>query len=943
MSTPAPALRSTPAARPARGTGDEPPAAPGATPGPAVPAAPAEPAGSSGHQDGARAVRPLWRMLLARPQFVVCAGILLVLGLLVALAPLIAPYDPLTQDLRNTLSGPTGSHLLGTDDLGRDVLSRLLVGGRQTLLGVVQALITFLLVGTSLGLVAGMSRGAADVVITRLAELLLSVPAFIILLVTLSIVPGNMTMAMVLLGILTSPLLIRVVRATTRSVRGELFVRGARTMGLTESQITVRHVLPRLAGPIIVQATIFSGTVIIAETGLGYLGFGVPLPSPSWGNMVETASQNITRAPWLLVPTGGTIILTIMSFMLMGDAIRDAVAERWSGRSLAGSSPHRRRRPASRATASGGAGSASDGGAGAAGDSGAAGAAGAGQEEDGARPGAEPVLDVQGLTVAVDTDRGERTLVEDISFEVRPGETVCLVGQSGSGKSVTSLAVLGLDRGTRVVSGRVRVGGTDMLAGSPEERRRLRMRAFGYITQDPQPSLDPSMRVGDLLNRLVRLHQGLSRSQARPVVRDLLEKVRIPDPDAVARRYPHQLSGGMAQRIVIAAALSARPRVLVADEPTTALDVTVQAEILSLLHQLCDEDDSMALLLVTHDWGVVADIADRVIVMKDGRIVERSSAERVFEHPEHAHTREMLASDPARLPVHEERPTARDLVTIEDLVITYPSRDARGRATTVTAVDGVDLRVQAGRTLGLIGESGSGKSSIGNTIVGLARASSGTMTLHGAEGAPDVDLLAAGASQRRALARRVQIIFQDPYGSLNPVRTIGSTLVEPLVLAHGMGRRDADARVREALDRVGMPAATMDRFPAQFSGGQRQRIAIARAIVLRPELIVCDEPVSALDLTIQDQVLRLLAELQDELGMAYLFISHDLAVVRSFCDSIAVMHRGRIVEQGAAGDVILRPEHPYTRSLLDAAPIPDPSVQRRRSMQAVRYTQSRAA
>ncbi|WP_051171988.1 dipeptide ABC transporter ATP-binding protein [Microbacterium indicum] len=845
-----------------------------------------------------RVVQPLWRVLLARRQFVVCAAILVVLTIAVALAPVIAPYAPTQQDLMAALQGPSLVHPLGTDDLGRDVLSRMLYGGQATLLGVVQALVVFLVVGVALGLVAGMSRGVADTIITRLAEVLLSVPAFILLLVTLSILPGNMTVAMMALGLLTSPLLIRVVRGTTRTVRGELFVRGARTMGLTEGQITLRHVLPRLAGPIIVQATIFSGTVIISETGLGYLGFGVQLPQPSWGNMVQTASENITRSPWLLVPTGGIIIVTIMSFMLLGDSVRDAVAERWTGSSRAGRRAARRAKPV------------------------------AGVEK---RASTNALLEVQDLTIVVDGPTGSTTLVENVSFRLDRGETLCLVGESGSGKSVTSLAVLGLSRGTRVESGRIVVDGREVTAGDADRMRRLRTELFGYITQDPQPSLDPSMRIGDLLVQLIRLHQGIGRKAARAEALALLERVRIPDPVAVARRYPHQLSGGMAQRVVIAAALSAEPKILVADEPTTALDVTVQAEILALLHELCDQDDSMSMLLVTHDWGVVADIADRVIVLRDGQIVEQQTADGIFAAPAHAHTQAMLSADPARLEIHPVREETETLLAVRDLEIAYAGRDARGRSVTTTAVAGIDLDLHRGRTLGLIGESGSGKSSVGNAIVGLVEPTGGSILLG------DEELVGTSRRRRRELSARVQIIFQDPYGSLNPVRTIGATLAEPLVLAHGRSASDAKKTVREALERVGLPAAAADRYPAQFSGGQRQRVAIARAIVLRPEIIVCDEPVSALDLTIQEQVLELLTELQDDLGVAYLFISHDLSVVRSFCDDVAVMYRGSLVETGTAQAVIGSPQHAYTRSLLDAAPVPDPAVQRRRSLEAVRY------
>ena len=378
--------------------------------------------------------------------------------------------------------------------------------------------------------------------------------------------------------------------------------------------------------------------MIISETGLGYLGFGVALPEPSWGNMVQTASENITRAPWLLIPTGGVIIVTIMSFMFLGDAIRDAVADRWSGQS--------KRKRVKRAPV---------------------------LAEDAtalsSAPAAAALLDVKDLTIVVDTPTGPATLVENVSFSLHHGESLCLVGESGSGKSVTSLALLGLSRGTRVASGSITIDGVDMSTKSSEALRKLRASEFGYITQDPQPSLDPSMRVGDLLAQLVRLHQGVDKTTARGVVVELLERVRIPDPEAVAKRYPHQLSGGMAQRVVIAAALSATPKVLIADEPTTALDVTVQAEILALLHELCDNDESMALLLVTHDWGVVADIADRVIVMRNGTLVEEAPAAQIFTAPEHPHTREMIAADPARLEIHPERPATETLIEIRGLEI----------------------------------------------------------------------------------------------------------------------------------------------------------------------------------------------------------------------------------------------------------------------------------
>ncbi|WP_157007498.1 dipeptide ABC transporter ATP-binding protein [Agromyces laixinhei] len=876
-----------------------------------------EPLASSSNAPDPRAsggaVRPLWRLLARRPQVVVCSAMLAVIIAAVALAPVIAPFPPLAQDLTAVLQGPSAAHPLGTDDLGRDILSRILYGGRSTLLGVAQALLVFLAVGISTGLIAGMARGWLDGFFTRGAEVLLSVPSFIVILVVLTIFPGSMTTAMISVGILTSPLLMRVVRGNTRLIRNELYVRSARSMGLSETQITVRHVLPRLAGPIIVQATIFAGAVIMIETGLGYLGFGESLPNPSWGNLITTASENLNLQPWLLVPTGGIIIITVLCFTLLGDGLRDTVAERWSG---ATATPRRRRRrsPASAAPPSS--------------------TRNAHRRNDPDPAATGSMLRVTGLTVVADAPEGETPLIEDVTFDVRAGETLCLVGESGSGKSITALSILGLTRGPRIARGEVWAGDVELTSLPPEKLAAVRGTTFGYITQDPQPSLDPSKRVGDLLTQLVRLHTGVGKSAARKRSIELIATVGIPDAEAVARRYPHQLSGGMAQRIVIAAALSANPSVLIADEPTTALDVTVQAEILGLLHELCDGDDSMTLLLITHDWGVVADIADRVAVMYRGHIVEEGPVREIFARPQHAFTRGMLDHEPDRQP-RRGTASAREaepLLVVDDLRVHYASRDMNDKKVELRAVKGVSLGIGSGRTLGLVGESGSGKSTVGSAIAGLVPVTGGSIVFDGEE------IANAEPARRRMLTQQIQVIFQDPFGSLNPVRPVGSTLSEPLRLAHGLSQKTADERVRATLERVGLDASAAKRYPAQFSGGQRQRVAIARALVLEPRLIICDEPVSALDLSIQAQVLDLLAELQRDLGIAYVFISHDLSVVRNFCDEIAVMYRGEIVEAGETEAVCTAPSHEYTRSLLQAAPVADPAYQAGRSREAVRYT-----
>lgn len=858
---------------------------------------------ASGGPRDTRAVRPLWRHLLAKPSVVLASIVLTLIVLAVVFADLFAPHSPLAQDLSSVFALPTAEHPLGTDDLGRDVLSRILYGGRGTLLGIIQAVAVFLALGISLGLISGLSDGWADRLIARLTEMIMSVPTIIIILVVLTILPGSMTAAMIAAGVLASPLLIRLIRGNTKSLRSELYVKAALASGLTRGQVAIRHILPRLIGPILVQATVFGASAIMIETGLGYLGFGMQMPGPSWGNIVKTASDSINQQPWLLVPAGLTIAITIVCLVLIGDGLRESVTERWSG-----VQPGRGRR---RAVSTTKAAVAED--------------TPVRNEQLSSEAFSRAALSVRGLTVDVETPERRATLVDDVGFDVFPGRTLCLVGESGSGKSVTALAVLGLTRGPRIAAGRILLSGRDLTALDDRAYRKVRAEKLAFITQDPQASLDPSMRVGAFLMKVIRLHSRRTRREAREHAIGLLSKVGLPDPQGVFRSYPHQLSGGMAQRVVIAASLAGEPSVIIADEPTTALDVTVQAGILELLRELLAGTDT-ALLLITHNWGVVADLADDVAVMYQGRIVEQSPVADVFRAPQHEFTRRMLDADPTFAPGRDRGRSADGdiLLEVHDLAVDYTKVTAKGRRESFRAVEGVSLSLARGRTLGIVGESGSGKSTTGNAIAGLVQASAGSITFNGKA------IENASPAERRALTRDIQVIFQDPYGSLNPVKTIEQTLAEPLVAGHGVPRAEAKRRVAEVLARVGLDESASGRYPAQFSGGQRQRIAIARAVVLRPKLIVCDEPVSALDMSIQKQILELLSELQRDLGLSYLFISHDLSVIRSFCDEMLVMHRGRIVEYGTTEDLCERPTEAYTRALLAAAPVADPERQRQR-------------
>ncbi|RAG82538.1 ABC transporter ATP-binding protein [Streptacidiphilus pinicola] len=519
----------------------------------------------------------------------------------------------------------------------------------------------------------------------------------------------------------------------------------------------------------------------------------------------------------------------------------------------------------------------------------------------------ETVLQVQDLRVI---HPGPVTALDGLSFELAPGQVLGLVGESGSGKSAAALALLGLHRGTPTrVEGAVLLHRPDRPAldlnrASDTELRTVRGPELAMVFQEPLTSLDPYRRVGTQIATAYRLHTGASRADARQRTVEVLERVGI-DPKR-ARDYPHQFSGGMRQRVLIAMALALRPRVLVADEPTTALDVTVQAQILRLLDELRAET-GMALVLVSHDVGVVGGLAAEVVVLRQGRAVERGATGALLGRPEHPYTRALLEAVPrldAPLP-ERDAPAADDvLVEVEGLRVDFGS---------VRALRGVDLTVRRGETLGIVGESGSGKSTLGRTLVRLQDPSSGVVRFEGA------DLASWRGGELRRRRRELQMVFQDPTSSLNPRRLIGDSVAEPLRVRGERDEAKLRAEVVGLLERVGLTSDHADRHPHQLSGGQRQRAAIARALILRPKLIVCDEPVSALDVTTQAQVVGLLRELREEFDLTLVFIAHDLAVVRSVSDRVAVMRQGEIVETLAAAK-LTEPQHAYTRALLDAVP-----------------------
>jgi peptide/nickel transport system ATP-binding protein len=543
---------------------------------------------------------------------------------------------------------------------------------------------------------------------------------------------------------------------------------------------------------------------------------------------------------------------------------------------------------------------------------------------------APPLLAVEALRVAFATEGGSLQAVDGVSFELAPGEVLAIVGESGSGKSVTAQTLIGLTRSPNAsIEGSVKLEGEELLGAEEETLRRVRGARIAMVFQDAMTSLNPVYRVGAQIVEAIRAHRPeVGRGEARELAVELLGSVGIPDADRRADDYPHEFSGGMRQRAMIAMALALEPEILIADEPTTALDVTVQAQILDLLARL-NRERGLATILITHDFGVVAEVADRVLVMHEGRIVDRGDLEEVFYSARDPYTRKLLeavlrleGAPPVR-PRKEEEP----LLEVVDLVMRHPAKRATaidGEPDRVRGVDGVSLSVDRGETLGLVGESGSGKSTLCRAILQLLRPSAGSVRFEGEE--------IAGLSRRRMrpLRPRMQMIFQDANASLNPRKRIGQIVGEPLRLQGVASGAELRRQVHELLDRVGLRPEHYDRFPHEFSGGQRQRIGIARALAPRPQLVFADEPVSALDVSIRAQIVALLDELQEEFGLTYVFVAHDIGVVRHVSDRIAVMHEGRIVEQGPADRVCERPSDPYTKTLLAAVPVPDPREARAR-------------
>ncbi|WP_298180125.1 ABC transporter ATP-binding protein [Saccharomonospora sp.] len=562
----------------------------------------------------------------------------------------------------------------------------------------------------------------------------------------------------------------------------------------------------------------------------------------------------------------------------------------------------------------------------------------------------ESVLSISDLKISFSTEDGVVEAVKGIGFDVAPGEILAIVGESGSGKSVTSMSVPGLLPKTAQIDGERRLGAVDLSHMTSKELRKHRGNDVAMIFQEPMTALNPMYTVGWQIREALLAHQNISKQAANERAIELLDMVGIPEPEKRFKQYPHQLSGGLRQRVVIAIAIACDPKVIIADEPTTALDVTVQAEILALLRKLRDTLNT-AIVLITHDMGVVADLADRVVVMYQGEIVEQASVHELFRNPQQDYTKRLLAAvpvlgqrpqgqrlldspqvtvtesktDEAIRKAHEElQPYIDDsapALNIENLVLEYPGKGRQGKN---RAVDDVSLHIQRGEILGLVGESGSGKSTIGRCAIRLLKPTSGTVSIAG------TDITTMSNKQLRPLRRYFSIVFQDPASTLDPKMTIGESIAEPLVLHKILSGKELTDRVTDLLDKVQLSGHYRNRYPHELSGGQRQRIAIARALALNPKLLIADEPTSALDVSVQAKVLDLFLDLQQHLQFACLFISHDLAVVDLLADRVAVMQHGKLVEAGTREQVLHEPQQEYTRRLLSAAPVADPVLQAER-------------
>jgi len=819
-------------------------------------------------------------------------------------------YDTIVRDLPGPApSPPTWQNWLGTDDQARDVCARLVYGYRLSVLfGLVLTLFSSL-VGVAAGAVQGYFGGWLDLLLQRFIEIWEGLPTLFLLIILASIVTPSFWWLLGLMLLFSWTALVRVVRAEFLRARNFDYVRAARALGVGDARIMFRHVLPNAMVATLTLLPFITSGAVTTLTALDFLGFGLPAGSPSLGELLNQGKNNL-QAPWLGFTAFGVIGLMLSLLVFIGEAVRDAFDPRktfaFSGAEEEGEESAAR---AVEASPPGVPGVAVDA------------PSLAGEMRVHPRPTAAssspaeaPLLEVRDLRVRFGRGADAVDALRGIDFDIRAGETVALVGESGSGKSVTGLSVVQLLPRPLAhhPSGSIRFRGRELIGAPEATLREIRGDRVAMVFQEPMTSLNPLHTVERQVTESILLHRHSERDEARRRTIELLQLVGLPDAERRLGAYPHELSGGQRQRVMIAMALANEPDLLIADEPTTAVDVTIQAQLLELLTGLQDRL-GMAILFITHDLAIVRKVADRVCVMRRGQIVESGPTRQLFAAPQHPYTRRLLAAEPKGAPAPVP-PRAPELARCEDLRVWYPIRKGLLRRTVdhVRALDGVSLALREGETIGVVGESGSGKTTLGLALLRLI-ASQGRIDFAGRA------IQGERAAALRSLRREMQIVFQDPYGSLSPRLSVGQILEEGLRVHGDLGPAERERRIVQALAEVELDPATRHRYPHEFSGGQRQRIAIARAMVLEPRLVVLDEPTSALDVSVQAQIVDLLRRLQQRHRTSYLFISHDLRVVRAMSHYIVVMRAGVIVEQGPAERIFARPGEAYTRTLLSAA------------------------
>jgi oligopeptide/dipeptide ABC transporter ATP-binding protein len=892
------------------------------------------------HDQGFRVLRDALRIGRTRLGLGLVAAIILV----ALLGPVFAPYTP-EEFVGIPNSPPSGDLVFGTDELGRDVLSRFLGGGATILWLSLASACLGVGLGVVLGLVAAYARGWPDEVLMRLNDVGLAFPQILFSLLLISAVGPKLWLIVVAVGLSHAPRVARVIRAAALEVAERDFVKASEAVGEKRWRILTGDLLPNVSSTLMVEIGLRITYSVWYVAALSFLGFGLQPPAADWGLMINENRVSISSQPWAVLLPASAIALMTVGVNLVTDGIARAaigIEGRRDG-------PRRRRflrrtRPAEVVRES---------------------------VTAGRKPDAAPVVNVEGLCIRL--YRSGADVIDEVALDVQAGEILGLIGESGSGKTTLGLSLLGYTkRGARLDAGAVDVDGQNVARLDESALRSLRGRVVSYIAQDPAVALNPALRIRTQILEVLEAHApAMAGRERRERVSATLREVGLPDDDAFLRKYPHQLSGGQQQRVTIAMAFITRPSVIVCDEPTTGVDVTTQARVLATVRELCRKYHA-AVLYISHDLAVVVDIADRVAVMYAGRVVEQGPRERIFSQPHHPYTRRLLAAVPdpegrrritgipgyAPLPGHRPQgcffaprcPLASDTCLGEfpptadigdhHTVRCYHHEDAVQQiavetSPTVSPAPGepvlvvrglnafhgdqhtlhdVDLDLRRSQCLSLVGESGSGKTTLARCIAGLHRDFTGAVQLG------DILLPHAARDRSTPTRKQIQYVFQNPYASLNPRRSVAQILTRQLRLFHEVDRFEAASRVADLLDRVRLSASAARRYPEQLSGGERQRVAIARALAAEPTVLVCDEVTSALDVSVQAAIVSLLDDLRREMGLAILFITHNLALVRAIGDNVAVMTGGRIVEHGSADRVLSAPKAEYTRVLVSNTP-----------------------